>query len=128
MNSHHDLPPRWDGHDVEWESAWETSPLIHFCPPQPDVNICGGCGRDRRPSVKVGRIYKTGTFADFRTRRVRRGQRYVWMHLTAFRCPHCGETEVLTRGDDVPVRLWVLDEGDYTDVGSYAVNTPTLRT
>ena len=130
----HDLPPKWDGHVVGWDS-WDTSPVflcgpLELCNPPATVR-CEGCGSTASPATSRGRVYPLDgeTHEQVRpvVKRTKSGREYEAgertvrvrskpkVKLYAFRCLDCGLDEVF----DLETReCWTLDETDYGDEGS----------
>ena len=112
----HDMPPLWDGHPVEW-TEWEDNRLIFICPPPKHPDTCNGCGTTREPAACRGVVYtRPGEVPAIALGRLR--PQHMIAVLYAWRCPRCGYTEVadgLGPGDN----LWVLDDSDYGDEGSW---------
>lgn len=112
-----DLPPKWDGHSVEWH-GWETPPRpfcahSRYSPDSPCCVTCGYIGEQvqNRGTVRSEYVLQ-GISSSRRTRSFVR-------NLTAFRCQHCGHDQVLDSLDDYG-RLWDLEDKDYTSAGSWA--------
>lgn len=95
----HDLPPRWDGHPIDW-TGWQSptrSSAAYHAPP----DACESCGiEDSQPKMNIGTI-----------RDVSGGGK-----LVAFRCSECGNDVVWDWSTNA---WWDLDPTDYSDEGSY---------
>lgn len=103
----HDLPPRWDGLEVEW-LGWELLVFSTLVLHDADGYACSGCGSLARPMVNQGWVYPN-------IRRVGRlGLGRSLVRLFVRRCPDCGLDLVAEPGGEV----WELDESDYGDGGS----------
>lgn len=116
----HDLPPRWDGLPVQW-GAWSSTGEVFMCPPRRvRSESCDRCGSTDARMINVGRVWTDPDTAPpaIGRARLRRGRHPVGV-LSAFRCPGCGHDSVL----DPNGQLWDLDDTDYTDDGSWNVNT-----
>lgn len=126
----HDLPPKWDGHVVQW-CGWEYVAPAFICPP-PRKEVCEGCGMPTTlsgfPCWSTARgivaLSTRTTLNDLRAEdEIRRragwaaGQRKpLALHrLIAFRCHHCGLDTVWDTDAD---HMWNLDDSDYGDEGS----------
>lgn len=94
----HDLPPRWDGHPVEW-GEWSCTGDVFICPPPRDKG-CEYCGSLRPRRMCLGRIRAVGAV------------------IAAFRCPDC-ERDYVIDGLGADAKTWHLDDTDYTDNGSW---------
>ncbi len=124
-----DLPPRWDGHRVEWK-GWEVPPpsSIRFhMPPE----CCRACGSIEPAQHNRGVIWsEPGEVVPFRrpksyanavSNQAARRDGVVLGSLTAIRCPDCRYDTVLgPERSGLAREVWDLDESDYTDQGSYA--------
>ena len=116
----HDLPPRWDGMPVEW-GGWHTPPEpTHAAEPDP----CDRCGAFGPWLMNRGTIWTDPNIVRTIGRPGVRGSgghgrwgRHIIATLYAFRCTQCGADEASILGSH---DVWVLDESDYTDAGSYA--------
>jgi RNA polymerase subunit RPABC4/transcription elongation factor Spt4 len=97
----HDLPPKWDGHYVEW-AGWVSLDMF-ICPP-PKREVCKVCG-----STELS-ITNRGIIRD-RDGKTGRERRYS---LMASRCPDCRTDQVM----DWNGAWWDLDPSDYVDDGS----------
>ena len=109
----HDLPPRWDGHPVQW-GPWEPAGhrgTLFICPPMPPAP-CPRCGSTSANATARGHV--TITLTDT-TNSVAPAQG-VGGVLIATRCPDCRFDTVTEIGGDV----WELDPNDYTEEGSWA--------
>lgn len=106
----HDLPPRWDGAEVEWR-GWRTPPVLLCSPGTATRGVCPACGSTQPPVTNRGLLRRwRRTNLGLRARRV--GM------IFAFRCPVCRHDQVL---DDLrDGRWWNLDESDYHHEGSVA--------
>lgn len=103
----HDLPPKWDGVEVEWR-GWEPPLQPTFRPHVPPC-CCEQCGSDKHPALNQGLMAARPGGARL-------------LRLVAFRCADCGvdvirETSRRQRFGDSP-EWWVLDESDYGAEGS----------
>ena len=109
LTHEHDLPPKWDGHPVQW-STWERD-SVFICPP-PKPEPCPACGRTGTPFVATRTVAVQGVAHIF-GRRSGRTVTPLTLRLRATRCPHCRFDQVWD-GE----RLWDLDYTDYGDEGS----------
>ena len=111
----HDLPPRWDGREVEWR-GWSKVITGTVCPPRkPDA--CPLCGSPAEPAINLGAVWADYAVEGILTiRKARLCERVVVVSLAAWRCPDCRGDWVTRQGSD---ELWVLDDSDYTDEGSW---------
>jgi hypothetical protein len=110
----HDLPARWDGHPVQW-SQWSDTATVFACPP-PKPQPCTRCGSVAASRVNIGRVWTDPSSAPPAISRGRlRGGRHLVGVITAFRCPDCGQDQVL----DSCGTTWDLDETDYCADGSW---------
>ena len=111
----HDLPPTWDGFEVEWR-GWVTAPaMMHICPPR-KPEACQACGSLAVPVINHGRLYAKPSEVLRPIGKARLGKLKVGAWLTAFRCTDCRHDTVL---ESPAARLWVLDESDYAADGSW---------
>lgn len=113
----HDLPPRWDGLQVQWE-GWRDIGAIFICPPPKRPERCPFCASDQAPRINFGRIWTDPATAPAAIGKARlHNGRHLVGTLTAFRCPDCNRDRVL---DSIGSsgKWWDLDETDYTDDGS----------
>lgn len=124
----HDLPPRWDGHPVEWR-PWQPGYTTTYEWHAKQPTVCGHCASTSKPSTAHGVVYAPETgLIQFRPRggyphhlgqakaaAHARGAPVRW--LTAFRCPDCRTDRI---HDQTTNELWDLDDSDYTNEGSYA--------
>lgn len=117
----HDLPVKWDGMRVEW-SGWSTPPKttleLHGT-----RDVCPHCASSAPQAINFAVVWtKPEGLLDFPRRRawdsraLRDGGDHAVKWLTAYRCPDCRTDEVWDRFTD---ELWVLDDADYTDEGSW---------
>lgn len=107
----HDLPQFWDGQKVTW-GPWgpNVDRELFICPPPRAVSqVCPHCGAQDDPSRAEGRILVDGSPAS----------RYI-RSLIAYRCPLCLHDTV---EDWRTGEQWMLDDSDYTDVGSFDPTT-----
>lgn len=112
----HDLPPKWDGHPVEWE-GWRhlDSPII--CPPPKDLGTCARCGSLTPLLHNVGMRRIAYDDNVIRVGVARQLPRETKAALTALRCPDCLHDTVV---DLWLGEVWDLDPTDYGDQGSNA--------
>ena len=114
-----DLPPRWDGHLVEWH-GWETQLDVFVCPP-PKPACCRACGTKAAALVNRGTVWTDPESADpvvaIGRARLRRGRHLVG-NVHAYRCPDC-RTDTVLDGVGPDAQVWELDETDYLDTGSW---------
>lgn len=115
----HDLPPRWDGHTVEWAPQWAqlaTSLSLHL----EDFGACEECGSVQWRLTRSGSYRAPDPQQDTTppTRPDLQPHR-----LTASRCQDCAHTTIteITTG-----KTWTIDATDLTDDGSYDETTPQL--
>lgn len=112
----HDLPPKWDGHLVEW-AGWRQEAHTFICPPSKDLGACGQCG------ALAPRLHNLGirhSAYDDNVLRVGKGRlqpRELRAALSALRCPNCHHDTVVDLWAD---EVWDLDITDYGDQGSHA--------
>lgn len=109
MIREHDLPPRWDGHAVEW-AGWEdrgpTTLVFHLPVESHACPSCGSLAAQRGERANVGRVLpREGTTA------LHTGHR----RLFATRCADCGHDQVYDLERDA---LYDLDDTDYGPEGS----------
>lgn len=102
----HDLPPRWDGHPVQW-GEWKPMPDVTICPP-PKADKCVKCGSTEAANQARG---VRQDFANVR--------RLLGGDLIAMRCPRCDHDVVW---DLATNEWWDLDDSDYQDGGSREVS------
>ncbi|MGN6609980.1 MAG: hypothetical protein ACTHMS_23590 [Jatrophihabitans sp.] len=114
----HDLPPRWDGHRIEWH-GWHAQPAqVFICPPSAaKPQPCVRCGSMTEQVMNRGTVWVN--LDDLAIPAVRRGRLHaerVATTLMAFRCVDCHHDQVhdMTHGD-----VWDLDPTDYADEGSW---------
>lgn len=103
MIRRHDLPPAWDGETVRWDT-WEriwTTAEFHFKP-----TPCERCGNTDTQARNCGSVEER--FSRNRTAWVTR--------LFAYRCPGCRLDTVWDMRTD---QMWLLDETDYGNAGSW---------
>ena len=119
----HDLPPRWDGHRVEW-GGWRTPPSTTLDPNGIHADCCTHCGAVAPRVINFGVVWaRPAGLIAFPARRrwdargTRDGGDHAAQWLTAYRCPVCRTDEV---EDRTTRELWVLEDSDYGDDGSYA--------
>lgn len=119
----HDLPPRWDGHRVEWR-GWEVLPPTTLERFHGVAAICPHCASTRPQAITTGVVWvaPVGLLAfptkqRWDARGSRSGGDHAAQWLTAYRCLDCHADEV---EDRMTGELWVLDDSDYGDDGSYA--------
>lgn len=109
-----DLPPKWDGHPVEW-AGWQNSPVI-VCT-RVKREPCPGCGS------RAERVHNRGmvvvNLAQAGAPRIGRArfQEVTKRALYAFRCPDCLLDTVWDMWSD---EWWDLDHTDYGPEGSNA--------
>lgn len=106
--SRHALPVKWDGWPIVW-GQWELGGLL-ICDKGDGPYRCPGCGTKATPrsiNGKAIRILPDGMPS--------------LICLVLYRCMTCGYTTVSSLDAHSPARWqdWVLDEDDYSDVGSY---------
>lgn len=94
-----DLPPKWDGHAVTWEEAWEETPIPFICPPPKDQRTCD-CGSTWPPLMKTGHTSIS--------------------RLRVMRCADCHTDTII----DPEGKWWDLDPDDYGPEGSYLITPP----
>ena len=117
----HDLPPKWDGHRVEWR-GWRVSPrtTLEFHGLR---EACPHCASTTPEAINFGVVWAKPVglipFPGGRwdARGSRQGGDHAVKWLNAYRCPDCRTDEV---EDRMTRELWVLDDSDYDDNGSYA--------
>jgi hypothetical protein len=100
------LPPRWDGRDVEWR-AWtrtDSTTAVYHGRREP----CERCGSLAWPLMNHGVVHPPATpgTVNLRPR---------LLLLSVFRCPDCHLDTVWDRDTD---EWWTLDESDYGPEGS----------
>lgn len=111
----HDLPPRWDGHDVTWEDKWVQERATSLDFHSPDLGACAECGSVRLKLQKRGTYWALGVrlaaspLPGPHRRRARQ--------LYAERCADCRHTTVTELGR--AGQSWDIDDSDLTDDGSY---------
>lgn len=110
----HDLPPRWDGHPVEWHD-WALMEPVFVCPPQ-RRECCPRCGSTADQPCNRGSV-RINPRTELESRRSGRLGRPIFLSLVAFRCPDCCHDQVLEVSTS---RWWDLDPDDYLDDGSFA--------
>lgn len=125
----HDLPPRWDGHDVEWKPWHHVWSSAQWHIPDED-RACTACGLIAEPLHAAGWVQplpgQTCTVADERTlpsgRVYVRGltpskeiPAYPLLCLNATRCTGCGHDVV---HDQRTGQTWDLGPEDYGPHGS----------
>ncbi len=98
----HDLPPKWDGHHVEW-TGWQNAPVTFICPPKKS-EPCRMCGST------ADTIHNRGYYRGLDRRTGRQWKRVV----LALRCPDCRTDQAMDWHGD----WWDLDPSDYTNDGS----------
>lgn len=124
----HDLPPRWDGHRVEW-SGWEVEPWntgrFHLRP-----DCCRACGHIASHHVlntgvvmsEPGEVIpyrRPRTYAQAAANQAAERDGVGLGRLVAFRCPNCSHDTVSSMSRTAPgVEVWELDDTDYGDAGS----------
>ena len=116
----HDLPPKWDGHRVEW-GGWRTPPPATLDLHGVHADCCTHCASTAPKAVNFGVVWAAPVGlilfpAKRRWRGTQSGGDHAVQWLTAYRCPDCRTDEV---EDRMTRELWVLDDADYDD-GSYA--------
>ena len=118
----HDLPPKWDGHRVEWHD-WRVS--------QPTTlelhglrSECPHCASTAPEAMSFGVVWAAPVgLIPFPAKRrwdargTQSGGDHAAQWLTAYRCPDCHTDEV---EDRMTGEMWILDDTDYDDDGSYA--------
>jgi predicted RNA-binding Zn-ribbon protein involved in translation (DUF1610 family) len=125
-----DLPPRWDGHRVEWRpwTSLRTTMRLHS-KPEP----CPSCGSTADQASSAGTLHPLlGEMVEVtRMKRTKRsGREYsvraqrpatAYLALFAYRCPDCGlDTVWDTRTDE----WWELGPEDYGPDGSHDPRLP----
>jgi hypothetical protein len=123
-----DLPPKWDGQDIEW-TDWDisTSTLARFHTPPTACPGCGGDSRQQPHSVGVVQPREGETFKSYKPRTLKRTGRVVsrevevpaWpvVRFVATRCRTCRLDHVY---DIREGSFWRLDASDYGPNGSVA--------
>lgn len=112
----HDLPPLWDGRVVQW-SPWSDQgmgSLVFHVPA--DHWACTGCGWIRDTELRaVGTLMPPGGVTDL----------FPVVRLIVRRCLGCQLDQVtdIHTGD-----VWDLEDGDYTDSGSWPEQVPMQGT
>lgn len=106
--SRHVLPVKWDGWPIVW-GQWDLDGLL-TCYRGDGIHRCPGCGTRAMPRSINGKAI-----------RILPDGRPSLISLVLYRCMTCGYTTVSSLDAHSPVRWqdWVLDEDDYSDVGSY---------
>lgn len=126
------LPPKWDGLDIEWR-GWTNQPIL-MCPPKAARQVCENCASPAQPAMNVGVVHpapgtmitqtlykrckpkpngRPGAIYDAGTHEVP-ARPIAWLH--AFRCPDCQLDTVWDKRTDE----WsVLEPADYGPQGSY---------
>ena len=113
-----DLPPKWDGHPVEW-GEWDKTPVI-ICP-TPQRDPCDGCGSTAGTLTNHGTMLvkiAQGNVVQIGHSRLHEHQKRA---LLAHRCPDCLLDKVWDTWAD---EWWDLDHTDYGPEGS---NPPENR-
>src|SRR5690349_1229866 len=111
----HDLPPKWDGLEVQ-SQGWEQPVPVFMCPPPRTADKCQSCGSTQPAQTNRG-IVHVAYSAHLRPIRRDPQLRSIPLHtLTASRCPECF-LDTVTDCADTEARLWVLDASDYGDDG-----------
>lgn len=111
----HDLPPKWDGHPVEWD-GWSEASDIFICPP-PGDEPCHMCGSVRRGLITGGTVTADWPDGVAAIRQARLRERVTRWRLSVFRCPDCRHDTVWDMRTD---QWWDLDHSDYGPDGSNA--------
>lgn len=114
----HDLPPRWDGHTVEWQ-GWRSDlpqPVCAKARAALRAEACPACGHIGERPMNRGIVRRAHTIRGGKP--IRRGISLV-RNLFAFRCQNCCHDQVLDNLSN-DAQWWDLDDTDYTDQGSYA--------
>lgn len=108
-----DLPPKWDGHPVEWRD-WQLPPQLIVCPPV-RRDCCPRCASiAERPCNRGTARINPRTQLDLL--RAGRTGRAILITLVAFRCTDCRHDQVLEVSTG---KWWDLGPDDYQDEGSY---------
>ena len=117
------MPPRWDGHRVDWR-GWEVPPPTTLERFHGGLVVCPHCASTRPQAINLGVVWvkPTGLLSfpskqHWDARGSRSGGDHAAQWLTAYRCLDCRTDEV---EDRMTGELWVLDDSDYGDDGSYA--------
>lgn len=112
----HDLPPKWDGHPVEWD-GWQQQGQVFICPPPKDRGVCGQCGSlaPRLHNRGVRRIAYDANVVQVGEAKLQ--PRETRASLSALRCPDCRHDTVVDLWVD---EVWDLDITDYGNQGSDA--------
>lgn len=114
LSRDHDLPPKWDGHPVEWE-GWRDSIDVFICPPPRDREPCEACGCIGKPVMNSGTVTVHWPDSVTAIGRTRLRERVSRSRLTVFRCTQCRHDTVLDHNTD---QWWDLDYTDYGPDGS----------
>lgn len=127
MAPEHDLPPRWDGHEVRW-TRWVDQPMTTLRLHHGDAAACPECGSHEEPRTSRGTllVHAPDVVRFGRTRHVPGTAPADPFELrgrpVASRCPDCENDQVT---DTETGEVWELDADDYTDAGSWDAR-PTL--
>jgi hypothetical protein len=112
-----DLPPKWDGRAVLWES-WRDDSDMFVCPPPHERSVCPACGSVERRVRNRGLLaHRRSTTAETIANYVKVGMpgKVAYWSLFAYRCTDCKHDQVWDMRRD---ELWDLDPSDYADDGS----------
>ena len=132
-----DLPPKWDGRDVEWQ-GWEDTLDTFICGPAArQREVCPACGSVEARVINIGLVHplpgetwEQDHLIEKRTRSgrsimVKAGKQMVKAHpvleLVAFRCVDCKHDVVWDKYDggwESGGTWWDLDHTDYGPQGS----------
>lgn len=107
----HDLPPRWDGHPIDWDGRWQPRAAPLHAHLRQETG-CEQCGSDAPELHQRGRYNSYG----LRLAHSPLPRRPKVTELLAARCPDCQHTTVI---DLMTQDVWELAPSDYTDAGSY---------
>ena len=107
--SRHVLPVKWDGWPIVW-GQWEPDGLLVCGKRLGGPYWCPGCRTRAMPRSITGKAI-----------RILPDGMPSLISLVLYRCMTCGYTTVSSLDAHSPARWqdWVLDEGDYSDAGSY---------
>ena len=119
----HDLPPKWDGHRVEW-GGWRTPPPTTLDLHGVHADCCTHCASTAPVAMSFGMVWAAPVgLIPFPAKRrwdargTQSGGDHAAQWLIAYRCPDCHTDEV---EDRMTGEMWILDDTDYDDDGSYA--------
>lgn len=93
--NHHPLPPKWDGHRIDW-GEWELVSDFQFT--HLKSGACQHCGHPGDRATILGLVRAPKPF-----------------YLVLFRCLHCDGDEVISADT---FQAWVLGPEDYGPEGS----------